>query len=107
MHQFPYGIVLSTATLVESSSQQSEDVVPSSQTIQNFSVVKKKLTEPDRLLTIPHSDSLWLITDDGQGVGENLAAQMHKRGQNVALLAFPSNLFAYRKQTKKQLNRMP
>ena len=57
----PYQVVISTAAL------EAGDSGPRKK--RSRSVVKKKLTEPDRILSIPGGDQLWVVMDEGEGVG--------------------------------------
>lgn len=91
MFPSPHQVVISTATF------EAEDSAPPKK--RGRSILKKKLNEPDRLLSIPAENHLWVVMDEGEEVGKNLAGEMCKSGAKAVLLAFPENLVHYRSET--------
>jgi 3-oxoacyl-(acyl-carrier-protein) synthase/NAD(P)-dependent dehydrogenase (short-subunit alcohol dehydrogenase family)/acyl carrier protein len=83
-------VVISTASI-----EAEVDAAPKKQ---GPSLVKKKLDEPDRILSIFSENRRWVVMDEGRQVGRKLAGEIDRQGGKALLLTFPENLVDYGKQ---------
>ncbi len=106
----PFQVVISTAAVEVGGpepAEEADDPAPSAPPsgIRVRSVEKKELSEPDRILSIPAENSLWVVMDEGEGVGGKLAEELRDRGARAVLLAFPDSLVRYGGQAAGTLDR--
>jgi len=109
MSTSPYQVVISTAAFDKDFSPPQATTAgkaPEQSKRRVRSILKKKLNDPDRVLSIPAKDHLWVIMDAGDGTGKALAGEICKNGVKTVLLAFPENLVHYPPKETYPVDRM-
>lgn len=87
----PPPIFLSSHQVVISTAGYEAEPLPPRQKEIRLVVKKKALTEPDKMLSVFGENSLWVVMDDGEGVGEKLADEIRRQGSKAVRIAFPED----------------